>query len=138
MGGTLFFGHLFFDNFFGEHYFGEGFFRRTFGSCIFSRIFFVLFMTFFFQDFVSGLFFTGLVFQIFLRKRDCCFGLHRTQRDWIQLLYNLKRTLGRQTEGVEMTLALARVRSRALVVNRERHFKVSRSMMSQRVHGRDV
>ena len=55
-----------------------------------------------------------------------------------------QRTLGRQTEGVELTLALARVRSRALVANTdEYHFKVSRSMMShcqeaQHVHGRKV
>ena len=57
---------------------------------------------------------------------------------------NPKRTLGRQTEGVELTLKFARVRSRALVANTdEHHFKVSRSEMShwqeaQRVHGRKV
>ena len=68
----------------------------------------------------------------------------RTQRDWIQLKCNPKRSLERQTEGVELTLALARVRSRALVANTdEHHFKVSGSVMShcqeaQRVHGRKV
>ena len=30
---------------------------------------------------------------------------HRTQRDWIQLKCHPKRALGRQTEGVEKTLA---------------------------------